>query len=153
MMQISSRIKQRYDTQSNWEANNIVLLNGEFAIVDCGNQIRFKVGNGISSFNQLKYVDKNQLCTDWLTVHAISQGTYAKSVPFGLAAGAYLCANAHYSQALGYNAQTLSSDLYSFVWNGDTRKNIDHYYNLAGQRVGKGYKGVVIENGKKIIKK
>ena len=31
--------------------------------------------------------------------------------------------------------------------------NIDHYYNLAGQRVGKGYKGVVIENGKKIIKK
>ena len=31
--------------------------------------------------------------------------------------------------------------------------NIDHYYNLAGQRVGKGYKGVVIENGKKTIKK
>ncbi len=31
--------------------------------------------------------------------------------------------------------------------------NIDHYYNLAGQRVGKGYKGVVIENGKKVIKK
>ena len=128
-MQISSRIKQRHDTQSNWETNNIVLLNGELAVVDCGNQIRFKIGNGISSFNQLKYVDQNQLCTDWLTARAISQGTYAKSVPFGLAAGAFLCANANYSQALGYNAQTLSSDLYSFVWNGDTRKNVNHYYN------------------------
>ena len=29
---------------------------------------------------------------------------------------------------------------------------IDHRYNLAGQRVGKDYKGIVIENGKKIIK-
>ena len=31
--------------------------------------------------------------------------------------------------------------------------NIDHYYNLAGQRVGKSYKGIVIENGNKKIKK
>ena len=31
--------------------------------------------------------------------------------------------------------------------------NNDHYYNLSGQRVGKGYKGVVIENGNKTIKK
>ena len=30
---------------------------------------------------------------------------------------------------------------------------IDHYYNLAGQRVGKSYKGIVVENGKKVITK
>ena len=32
-------------------------------------------------------------------------------------------------------------------------KTEDGYYNLAGQRVGDDYKGIVIHNGKKIIKK
>lgn len=50
-------------------------------------------------------------------------------MPLGFAAGAYLSAGAHYSQVLGYDAQSLSSDLYSFVWNGDTSKRIDHYYD------------------------
>ena len=45
------RTKQRFDTLANWESNNIVLLAGELAIVDCGNCIKFKVGNGLSTFN------------------------------------------------------------------------------------------------------
>lgn len=35
----------------------------------------------------------------------------------------------------------------------DSANNDSHAYNLAGQRVGKDYKGVVIKNGKKVIRK
>ena len=78
MTQISSRIKQRKDTLQNWSSNNIVLLDGELAIVDCGAQTRFKIGNGISAFNQLAFVDEKQLSTKVLyaneiQAHAISQ--------------------------------------------------------------------------------
>lgn len=38
------------------------------------------------------------------------------------------------------------------VNNGTVNENVP-IYNLAGQRVGKDYKGVVIQNGKKFIKK
>ena len=38
------------------------------------------------------------------------------------------------------------------VNNGTVNENAP-IYNLAGQRVGKDYKGVVIQNGKKFIKK
>lgn len=37
--------------------------------------------------------------------------------------------------------------------NNDTVNENTPIYNLAGQRVGKDYKGVVIQNGKKFIKK
>ena len=33
-----------------------------------------------------------------------------------------------------------------------TGKANDDYYNLAGQRIGNDYKGIVIRNGKKVIK-
>ena len=38
------------------------------------------------------------------------------------------------------------------VSNGTVNENAP-IYNLAGQRVGKDYKGVVVQNGKKFIKK
>jgi hypothetical protein len=34
-----------------------------------------------------------------------------------------------------------------------TRSNSDVTYNMAGQRISKDYKGLVIRNGKKFIKK
>ena len=51
MTQISSRIKQRHDVLANWASNNIVLLEGELAVVDCGDFTKFKIGNGLSTFN------------------------------------------------------------------------------------------------------
>lgn len=124
MHTINSRIKQRHDVLSNWTQNNIVLLDGELAVVDCGNQIRFKIGNGVSAFNDLDFVDQHLLCTEVLDTHeiyshAISQGTQAHSTPFGLAAGWRLSANANYSQALGFKSQTSVGHEYSFAWNGD----------------------------------
>jgi len=68
------------------------LLDGELAIVDCGSQtIRFKVGDGKSKFSQLPYVDKH------IIAESITQGIHSSAVPYGLAAGAYLSANANFS--------------------------------------------------------
>ncbi len=63
----------------------------------------------------------------------MSQGLHASSVPYGFAAGAYLCANANFSQALGFDAKTISSDTYSFVWNGDDTRAIEDYYTSHGR--------------------
>lgn len=128
-MQINSRIKQRCDTLQNWLSNDIVLLSGELAVVDCGVQIRFKVGDGSSKFSQLKFIDEEQLSTQNVFTHAISQGTNAYSSSFGLAAGWRLSANANYSQAFGFKSQTLPSDDFSFVWNGD-----DDGYSILGDQ-------------------
>ena len=54
-----TRIKQRFDVLSNWLRDDIVLLDGELAIVDCGVQTRFKIGDGTSRFSQLQFVDQN----------------------------------------------------------------------------------------------
>lgn len=130
---IQTRIKQRFDTLANWLSNDIVLLEGELAVVDCGQQTRFKVGDGSKRFSQLQFIDQDQLCTKWMTAEAVSQGIHAQSVPYGFAAGAYLCANANFSQALGYSSQTLSADMYSFVWNGDDTRAIGDYYSSNGK--------------------
>ena len=132
-MAMQTRIKQRFDYLSNWIQNDIVLLQGELAVVDCESQIRFKIGDGVKSFTQLSFVDQNQLCTNWLVANAISQGLHASSIPYGFAAGAYLCANANFSQTLGFDAQTPSSDTYSFVWNGDDTRAIGDYYQSHGK--------------------
>ena len=63
----------------------------------------------------------------------MSQGLHASSVPYGFAAGAYLCANANFSQALGFDAKTISSDTYAFVWNGDDTRAIGDYYSSHGK--------------------
>lgn len=52
---------------------------------------------------------------------------------YGFAAGAYLCANANFSQAFGINSQTISSDTYSFVWSGDDTRALGDYYTSHGK--------------------
>ena len=50
-----------------------------------------------------------------------------------MAAGAYLCADASFSQAFGFNSQTVSTDNYSFTWNGDDTRAIGNYYQSHGK--------------------
>ena len=77
---INTRIKQRYDTIQNWSVSNIpnkganlVLKEGELAIAECGNGIvKFKVGNGLSTFAQLKFVGEIELSTGHLTAYSIA---------------------------------------------------------------------------------
>ena len=133
MSSIQTRIKQRFDDLSNWTSENNVLLNGELAVVNCGSQIRFKIGDGSLTFNELPFIDETQLSTKNIYMNSIAQGIRAHAVPFGLAAGAYLCANANFSQSLGYDAVTLSSDTYAFTWNGDDTRAIADYYQSHGK--------------------
>lgn len=138
-----TRIKQKYDTLANWLSNDIVLLAGELAVVDCGSSIRFKIGNGTSNFSGLQFIDQNLISTEVvdassvsassIDTKAISQGTHANSIPLGFAAGAYLSAGAHYSQVLGYDAQSKASDQYAFVWNGDDARALYDYYESHGK--------------------
>ena len=68
---LSTRIKQKYDTIANWTSNNPVLLEGEVAIVEVPNNvdpihnaptILMKVGDGTSTFTELDWV--SGLATD-----------------------------------------------------------------------------------------
>jgi len=56
---------------------------------------------------------------DELNAKAIAQGLKSSAVPLGLAAGAFLSANANFSQAFGFNCETSAGHDYSFVWSGD----------------------------------
>lgn len=51
---IDVRLKQRYDTEANWNSANPVLLEGEMAISSDKNG-KYKVGNGTSTWKQLSY--------------------------------------------------------------------------------------------------
>ena len=57
--QLNSRVRLKKDTAANWTSNNPVLLDGEVAIVVTNaNEIRFKIGDGTSSFTALPYQDE-----------------------------------------------------------------------------------------------
>lgn len=57
--QLNSRVRLKKDTAANWTSNNPVLLDGEIAIVITNaNEIRFKIGDGTSSFTALPYQDE-----------------------------------------------------------------------------------------------
>lgn len=56
---INTRQKQKYDTSSNWTANNPTLLAGEIGIESDTN--KFKVGNGTSTWNELDYAGGSEV--------------------------------------------------------------------------------------------
>lgn len=62
---LSTRIKQKIDTEANWIASDIILLLGEEAFVvdsiENPTVIKLKVGNGVSSFADLPYTSANAL--------------------------------------------------------------------------------------------
>lgn len=92
-MQIKGKIKQRYDTLSNWISDDIVLLRGERTVIDCGDQTRLKVRNVISAFAQLPFIDEHELSALQVAEYDIGQSTQANSTPFGLASGQRLSTN------------------------------------------------------------
>lgn len=54
------RIKGKIDTQTNFEASQEIYLDGELLTVRMTDgSTRFKVGDGVSTFSQLKYTDEN----------------------------------------------------------------------------------------------
>lgn len=56
--ELNARIIHKRDTAENWSANNPVLLNGEFVIVDTDDgKTRLKIGDGTNDYNSLSFVD------------------------------------------------------------------------------------------------
>ena len=132
------KISLRCDELSNWTEKNPVLNNGELAIVNNAGNQSFKIGNGLSTFNQLPFFNENEVKTTTLSAQdvvakSVSQGLKAKATPLGFAAGAFLSANANFSQAFGYNAETKADDIYAFVWNGDDERALLDYYQSHGK--------------------
>lgn len=55
----NARVQMKRDTSTNWTSNNPVLLYGEIIIVDTdAGEIRYKVGNGTSTYTQLPFTDE-----------------------------------------------------------------------------------------------
>ena len=54
---LNVRVQNKRDTIANWESNNPILLKGEIAIVQALNgNVKVKVGDGITAFNDLVYI-------------------------------------------------------------------------------------------------
>lgn len=59
MAEWNTRIRQKRDTEINWEATNPVLLDGELIIVDTADgSIRKKIGNGVDTYSKLPFDDE-----------------------------------------------------------------------------------------------
>ena len=60
--EFSVRIQMKRDTSANWTLKNPVLLNGEIIIVDTdAGDVRYKVGDGTSTYTQLPFTDEDML--------------------------------------------------------------------------------------------
>jgi hypothetical protein len=60
------RLKLRYDIEANWIAANPLLYQGEAAVVILPNgEAMIKIGNGVSNFNDLKYLSYDANIADW----------------------------------------------------------------------------------------
>lgn len=53
---IKTRIRHKRDTLANWSTKNPILLKGEFAIVEEGDETLLKCGDGSSNFNKLPFI-------------------------------------------------------------------------------------------------
>lgn len=59
MAEWNTRIRQKRDTQTNWETANPVLLDGELIIVDTADGgVRKKIGNGVDTYSNLPFDDE-----------------------------------------------------------------------------------------------
>ena len=120
------KISLRSDSLENWISQDPVLKNGELVMVNdiSADLIRFKIGNGVSAFMQLPYVNEKKVITDFAKVKRTESQYFSQGVnnfvsPLGFAAGNYITADSSFAQVLGINACSPEGHDYSFVWNGD----------------------------------
>lgn len=98
---INMKISQRHDALSNFEKSNPRLIDGELVACELSDgTIRFKLGNGTASFNELEFVDEIQISSRRATIGTDSYASLAGSLAFGTHVSA-LCGLSH---AGGYRA-------------------------------------------------
>ena len=99
-------------------------------------------------------------------LHLIIYNTSGKTLPVGISTIGTCSSNATVTNAMLVDEEAVAlnaklNDATAVVTGINTLDNLTNSpldndapaYNLAGQRVGKNYKGVVIKNGKKVINK
>ena len=125
------KISLRSDSLENWISSDPVLKNGELVMVNdiSADLIRFKIGNGVSAFAQLPYVNEKKVITDFAKAKRTESQYFSQGVnnfvsPLGFAAGNYITADSSFAQVLGINACSPEGHDYSFVWNGDSSGTI-----------------------------
>lgn len=72
--ELNVKIKQRYDTSSNWTTNNPVLLAGELGIES--DTKLMKVGDGITAWTSLSYIVKTGVIDSDVNIWDLNAGTY-----------------------------------------------------------------------------
>lgn len=98
---VKTRISLRTDTVENWTANkDVVLLDGEMAVVIDGDSQRLKIGDGQRTFENLPYIADKFVAKD-LFARSIAQGYRTSAIPTGLAAGAYAEVSGNFGTAHG----------------------------------------------------
>lgn len=108
--EIKAKINLRKDVLANWEAKNPILGSGEMAIVeDEGGVLAVKIGNGLSSFNQLPFLYQQEFKTEKLTAKeatfkSLSQGYNVSSTPTSLATGVFSEAKGNFGVVHGIEA-------------------------------------------------
>lgn len=129
---VNTRIVQRFDTLDSWEEANPTLLDGELAVISTDNQVRFKVGDGQTTFHDLPFIDQQKIST----VSAFANILSAKSAAVGyqnaagtnsLAVGNDVSAATQHAVAMGRKAATSSNGV--FVFNGDNAYLAPTYYD------------------------
>lgn len=128
------KIALRIDDLSNWNNSNVVLNNGELALVRMpSNEIKIKCGDGQSYISSLSYVNETELYSHIIKANSLNVGltdtNYIKDNSYALLHGMKLSANGSFSEVHGVHAKSLSSHSYAYVWNGE----ISQYYSSNGE--------------------
>jgi hypothetical protein len=128
------KISLRIDDLSNWNNSNIILNNGELALIRMPSQeIKLKCGNGSSYISSLSYINEKELFSRIISTNSLNTGlintNYIKDNSYALVHGMKLSADGSFSEVHGVHAKSLSSHSYAYVWNGE----ISQYYSSNGE--------------------
>jgi hypothetical protein len=87
---------------------------------------KIKIGDGINVVKQLPFINEIEFFTKELSTQQLNIGLQNKTTTYSSVIGQHLSANSANSTVFGFNAETLNTDQFSFVWNG---KNLYGYNN------------------------
>lgn len=127
------RISLKIDTLENWNSSSLILQNGEVAFIQMPNgTTKIKIGDGVNLVKQLPFINEIEFFTKELSTQQLNIGLQNKTSTYSSVIGQHLSANSTNSTAFGFNAETLSADQFSFVWNGKNLYGYDNRYASHG---------------------
>ena len=150
----------KYDAKANTiTLNNVMQIPANTPVVlkgNAGSYIFQQISSAKAPDNDLKFNTKDFVVPEDKTYYGLAmkgEGCGFYPVEKGETVPAYKCylLLSNPSAAKSFYPFNIATGIQSAVWRPIQQRGVR--YNLAGQRVGDSYKGVVIENGKKIVVK